>query len=276
MTFTLTYATPAGFDDLSMESDGEVLTGLGFVGSREGKGNGGPASDIPVFRETCRWLDIYFSGHQPDFTPPYRLVGATPFREAVSREMLKIPFGATATYGDIASAITKKRGLARMSAQAVGQAVGWNPICIIIPCHRVIGVGGALTGYGGGLHNKTALLELERNQFVCQRCGACCRIPNGIVRVSDAEIARIAAFLGMTEAEFIERETEVAPDRKGLILKSCPDGACAWLMDDNLCRINPVKPDKCRTFPGEWRNSDSETVCPALGEHPYDKTTKKG
>ena len=145
-----------------MSSDGEVLTGLWFKGSRdEGEGSDGFESDIPVFRETCRWLDIYFSGRDPGFTPPYRLFGATPFREAVSREMLKIPFGATVTYGDIAATIAKRRGMARMSAQAVGQAVGWNPICLVIPCHRVVGAGGAITGYGGGLHNKAALLELE-------------------------------------------------------------------------------------------------------------------
>ena len=84
------------------------------------------------------------------------------------------------------------------------------------------------------------------------------------MRVSDAEIARIAAFLGMAEQDFIDRETEVAPDRRGLILKSRPDGACAWLSDDNLCRINPVKPDKCRTFPHEWTNADSPSICPGL------------
>ena len=161
------YKTPNGFDNLVMSSDGEVLTGLWFEGSRDGftlcaRKNNEPAGDLPVFRETCRWLDIYFSGRDPGFTPSYRLVGATPFRESVSREMRKIPFGATATYGDIAAALAQKRGVARMSAQAVGQAVGWNPICLVIPCHRVIGAGGALTGYGGGLHNKVALLELER------------------------------------------------------------------------------------------------------------------
>ena len=166
------YKTPNGFDDLVMSSDGEVLTGLWFEGTRDdctlrGRGdlrarkNDGPASDLPVFRETCRWLDSYFSGRDPGFTPPYRLLGATPFREAVSREMLKIPFGATVTYGGIAATLAKKRGVAQMSAQAVGQAVGWNPICLVIPCHRVVGAGGALTGYGGGLHNKVALLGLE-------------------------------------------------------------------------------------------------------------------
>ena len=101
--------------------------------------------------------------------------------------------------------------------------------------------------------------------FECQCCGACCRIRDGIVRVSDREIARIAAYLGMREDDFIAYETEVAPDRKTLMLKSHPDGACVYLTDDNLCRINPVKPDKCRTFPFEWTNADSHEICPGLG-----------
>ena len=102
--------------------------------------------------------------------------------------------------------------------------------------------------------------------FICRRCGACCRTKDGIVRVGEAEIARIAAFLGMDEAEFIEQETELAPDRRGLMLHSRQDGSCAFLTDDNLCRINPVKPDKCRTFPHAWVNPDSAFVCPALAE----------
>lgn len=86
------------------------------------------------------------------------------------------------------------------------------------------------------------------------------------MRVSDAEISRIAAFLGVGEAEFIATETEIAPDRMGLVLRSRADGSCAYLTDDNLCRINPVKPDKCRTFPHEWTNPDSHLICPAIGE----------
>ena len=105
---------------------------------------------------------------------------------------------------------------------------------------------------------------IMRQMFVCRGCGACCRIPDGIVRVSDDEIARIAAFLGQREEAFIATETELAPDRKGLILKSRPDGACAYLSDDNRCRIHPVKPDKCRTFPYEWTNPDSINICPGL------------
>jgi Fe-S-cluster containining protein len=100
--------------------------------------------------------------------------------------------------------------------------------------------------------------------FECQGCGACCRIPNGIVRVSESEISRIAAFLGMAESEFIANETDVAPDRKGLVLKSRTDDSCVWLTEDNRCRIHPVKPDKCRTFPYEWINSDSHEICAGL------------
>ena len=101
-------------------------------------------------------------------------------------------------------------------------------------------------------------------EFKCQGCGACCRIPNGIVRVSETEISRIAGYLGVVEAEFIENETDVAPDRRGLILKSRPDDSCVWLTADNRCRIHPVKPDKCKSFPYEWTNRDSGEVCPGL------------
>jgi len=82
--------------------------------------------------------------------------------------------------------------------------------------------------------------------------------------VNDAEISRIAAFLGIDEASFIANETEIAPDRRGLILKNTPEGACVYLTAENLCRINPVKPEKCRTFPFEWTNADSDAVCPEL------------
>ena len=146
-----------------MISDGEVLTGLHFVDSRKMAENclDCVERDLPVFRDASRWLDEYFARHQPDFTPPYRIDGLTPFRKDVIDAMLKIPFGKSASYGDIAAAIAKKRGMKKMSAQAVGGAVGWNPICIIIPCHRVVGANGALVGYGGGIKNKVALLEHE-------------------------------------------------------------------------------------------------------------------
>ena len=150
-----------------MMSDGDVLTGLHFADSRK-VANGCrdcAERDMHVFSEARRWLDEYFGGCEPGFAPPYRIDGLTPFRKDVIDAMLKISFGETATYGDIAAAIAKKRGLKKMSAQAVGGAVGWNPICIIIPCHRVIGANGALVGYSGGIKNKVALLDHERRYF---------------------------------------------------------------------------------------------------------------
>ncbi len=162
--FLFNYETPDGLNDLLMESDGTVLTGLHFAESCKAAHTRRDCveRDLPVFCETRRWLDCYFSGRQPDFTPPYRIDGLTPFRKDVTDAMLAIPFGQTTTYGSIAAGIARKHGLAKMSAQAVGGAVGWNPICIIIPCHRVIGAGGALVGYGGGIGNKIALLAHER------------------------------------------------------------------------------------------------------------------
>jgi methylated-DNA-[protein]-cysteine S-methyltransferase len=170
---TFLYSAPQGFDDIWMCTDGEVLTGLWFAGSRHE--NKHPldvvetrrATSLPlVIHDTCRWLDIYFTGRQPDFTPTYRMEDLTPFRKTVLDIVREIPFGKTMTYGDIAKRIVetfpetspKPR---KMSAQAVGGAVGWNPICIIVPCHRVMGANGNLTGYGGGIHNKIALLKLE-------------------------------------------------------------------------------------------------------------------
>ena len=159
------YRTPRGFSDLILVSDGDALTGLWFEGSRNAPEARSGAREPPVLRETRRWLDAYFSGRRPDFAPPYRIDGLTPFRRDVVDAMLAIPFGATATYGEIAAAIARRRGLARMSAQAVGQAVGWNPICIVVPCHRVVGAAGALVGYGGGLRNKIALLAHEKRSI---------------------------------------------------------------------------------------------------------------
>ena len=101
--------------------------------------------------------------------------------------------------------------------------------------------------------------------FVCRRCGACCRLKGGIVRLSDAEIARIAAFLGVSEADFIRDETEVSPDRTGLVLKDRDaEGTCGMLGDDGLCRIHAVKPDQCRTFPSGWRNAGDVDYCAGL------------
>ena len=158
MTFTSIYTTPAAFDNLLMTSDGKVLTRLHFVKSHSAVE---PNNALPIFKDVSRWLDIYFSGCEPDFTPDFRIDNATPFRKDVVEIMSRIPYGKLLTYGEIARQIAEKNGLARMSAQAVGGAVGWNPIGIIVPCHRVIGANNKLTGYGGGIENKIALLRLE-------------------------------------------------------------------------------------------------------------------
>ena len=173
MNYICKYKTPEGFDDLVMCGDGEALTGLWFEGSRDDWRNTRECErrETLVFRDTRRRLDEYFAGRDPDFTPNYRIEGLTPFRQAVIDEMLRIPYGAMVSYGDIAKAIAKKRG-GRVSAQAVGGAVGWNPICIIIPCHRVIGADGSLTGYGGGLGNKVSLLAHEGTDFFDMRLAA--------------------------------------------------------------------------------------------------------
>lgn len=163
MPYTSLYITPPSFDNLLLASDGDLLTGLHFIGSQKAEEHlrEGDETDLPIFQETRRWLDDYFSGHQPDFTPRYKLENVTPFRQEVSEIMCTIPFGETMTYGEIAMQIAQRHGLERMSAQAVGGAVGWNPICLIVPCHRVMGANGQLTGYGGGINNKIALLRLE-------------------------------------------------------------------------------------------------------------------
>ena len=149
---------------ITFASDGERLTGLWldrqkyFADTLKGE-----ATDqmLPVFEETIRWLDIYFSGNEPDFTPPLSMKGS-PFRQEVWEILLTIPYGQTMTYGEIARIMAERRGLARMSAQAVGGAVGHNPISIIVPCHRVVGTNGSLTGYAGGIDKKIKLLTLEK------------------------------------------------------------------------------------------------------------------
>ncbi|WP_149553833.1 methylated-DNA--[protein]-cysteine S-methyltransferase [Treponema pectinovorum] len=162
-SFFSRYKTPADFDDILIKTDGEFLTGLFFEGSKDAKKylETSINKDSSIFLETCRWLDIYFSGKQPNFIPKYKIENQTPFREEVIEQMLKIPFGKTITYGKIAEEIARLHGVKKMSAQAVGGAVGWNPICIIVPCHRVVGRDNCLTGYGGGIKNKIALLKLE-------------------------------------------------------------------------------------------------------------------
>lgn len=161
MQYIYHYKSPLG--GITMASNGNALTGLWFDGQKyfaEGLAETAAAKTLPVFDEAVRWLDIYFAGRRPDFTPPLNLKG-TAFRKKVWQLLLQIPYGQTTTYGELAAQLAAHRGLKQMSAQAVGGAVGHNPISIIVPCHRVVGTGGSLTGYAGGLAKKQALLKLE-------------------------------------------------------------------------------------------------------------------
>lgn len=167
MIYSCKYKTPNDFSNIIINSDGENLMGLWFENSKDSSKHitGCEKEDLEIFKETRKWLDIYFSGKVPKFTPKYKIANLTPFRRDVIEIMNSIKFGETLTYNDIAKMIAQKRGLKKMSAQAVGGAVGWNPICIIIPCHRIVGADGNLTGYGGGIGNKIALLKHENDNM---------------------------------------------------------------------------------------------------------------
>lgn len=159
------YESPLGGVLLAADEIG--LTGLWFDGQKS-FARGLPADRVeretPALLEAKRWLDIYFSGKEPDFTPPLHPIGSA-FRQSVWEILLQIPYGKTTTYGEIARQLSEKMGLSRMSAQAVGGAVGHNKISIIIPCHRVVGTNGSLTGYAGGIDKKGKLLELEQTDM---------------------------------------------------------------------------------------------------------------
>ncbi len=147
-----------------LAADGTGLRGLWFDGQKYFARDLSAErieQNTPALTEAKRWLDIYFAGKEPDFLPPLHPAGSA-FRQSVLEILLKIPYGQTITYGDIARQLAARRGLANMSAQAVGGAVGHNEISVIIPCHRVVGANGSLTGYAGGIDKKIKLLELER------------------------------------------------------------------------------------------------------------------
>ena len=161
MDFTMHYESPLG--GMTMASDGEVLTGLWFDGRKYSAAPppaGHPERDLTAFDETVRWLDFYFSGKAPDFIPAMEM-RTTAFRKMVWEILLTIPYGRTTTYGQIAERIAKQTSVRRMSAQAVGGAVGHNAFALIVPCHRVVGADGSLTGYAGGIDKKLKLLRME-------------------------------------------------------------------------------------------------------------------
>ena len=161
MQYTTTYQSPLG--EILLAADEMGLTGLWFEGEKfyaEGLDAVNEEKDIPVFDDVKRWLDNYFSGQEPDFIPPLHMFGSD-FRQCVWTILREIPYGETTTYGALARRIAAERGLERISAQAVGGAVGHNEISIIVPCHRVVGADGSLTGYAGGIQRKVELLTLE-------------------------------------------------------------------------------------------------------------------
>lgn len=161
MTVVSHYASPLGA--ITLCSDGTAVTGLWFDGQKY-FGRTLPAAyeeaAAPVLQQAEAYLTAYFAGRAPEALPPLRPAG-TPFQQAVWAELLRIPRGQTTTYGRIAQALARRQAMARPCAQAVGSAVGRNPISILIPCHRVVGAGGSLTGYAGGIGKKLALLRLE-------------------------------------------------------------------------------------------------------------------
>ncbi|GFI22325.1 methylated-DNA--protein-cysteine methyltransferase [Lachnospiraceae bacterium] len=162
MQYTQSYDSPIG--KILLASNGNALTGLWFYGQKYFGSTlveQQEQKELPIFEETVQWLDIYFSGQKPDFTPFLSVEQSSSFRREVWEIMLKIPFGKTMTYGAIAAELARQRGIEKMSAHAVGGAVSHNPICIIIPCHRVVGTDGSLTGYAGGIDKKVQLLTLE-------------------------------------------------------------------------------------------------------------------
>lgn len=165
MVYTCTYKSPIG--DILLAADDIGLTGLWFTGQKY-FANTLPDEQIsketPILTEAKKWLDIYFSGKEPRFTPPLHPAGS-PFRQAVWDILLQIPYGQTTTYGEIARRLAKKQNTSHMSAQAVGGAVGHNEVSIIIPCHRVVGTNGSLTGYAGGIDKKVSLLKLEHTDM---------------------------------------------------------------------------------------------------------------
>ena len=142
------YCSPLG--RMTLVSNGKELTGLWFEGQKH--------FAAPPH---IRWLDTYFGGGIPDFTPPIRMHG-TVFRQMVWEILLTIPYGQTTTYGEIARRVAREKKVPVMSAQAVGGAVGHNDIALIIPCHRVVGKNGSLTGYAAGLDKKAYLLKMEK------------------------------------------------------------------------------------------------------------------
>ena len=167
MIYTTTYDSPIGAFFLASDDIG--LIGVWMDGQKyfadSIKTKSPISKETDILSQTKHWLDLYFSGKNPDFLPPLHPQTSSDFRKAVWKILLTIPYGHTMTYGEIARQLAKENGVSKMSAQAVGGAVGHNPISIIVPCHRVVGSNGSLTGYAGGIDKKIKLLPLEHTDM---------------------------------------------------------------------------------------------------------------
>lgn len=164
MVATTIYLSPLG--PMLLRSHGEAISGLWFAGAKYAPPQPAETVEIdalPVFLQARDWLDRYFRGQNPGALPPLHLEGSA-FRQGVWAVLQSIPYGHTMTYGEIAQHLEKKLGRP-MSAQAVGGAVGHNPVSILVPCHRVVGADGSLTGYAGGMDKKISLLTLEKTDM---------------------------------------------------------------------------------------------------------------
>lgn len=164
--YLMSYSSPLGV--LTVASDGESITGV-WTEEQKYFAAGLPKDAVteetlPVFDLARKWLDSYFKGEEPQVIVPLSPQGSD-FRQSVWKILLAIPYGELTTYGEIAKQIAKQTGKEKMSAQAIGGAVGHNPISILIPCHRVVGTNGSLTGYAGGLEKKIQLLQLEKTDM---------------------------------------------------------------------------------------------------------------
>lgn len=162
MQYISHYQSPVG--EILMAADNIGLTGLWFEGQKYFAfylDKEHEEKEVPILKRTKEWLDIYFEGKEPDFRVPFHFTG-TDFQNEVWEILCEIPYGRTMTYGEIAKKLADKRGVKQMSARAVGGAVGHNGISVLVPCHRVVGAGGSLTGYAGGIDKKIKLLQLEK------------------------------------------------------------------------------------------------------------------
>ncbi len=165
MDYISYYQSPLG--QMLLAAKGDALSGVWFEGQ---KYYGSTLAEVyeeknvPILEQTKDWLNIYFQGENPDFMPHMIWIGSS-FQKDVWRSLMEIPYGNVTTYGEIGNKLAKERGVARMAARAVGTAVGHNPISILVPCHRVVGVNGKLTGYAGGIDRKAALLMMEHEKM---------------------------------------------------------------------------------------------------------------